>query len=558
MVRLRGLFVYPFVGAASPSLQRRTRNRAVMASIKRKECGGGEEDSDIEILLESGRRKMSHHNRNESEREHDIVEICSSDEDDDGECVISDYRREKPSLGVLLSDGNDLPDVEMEEVLDKENAAGGEDSNQKNTLVRKKSCDGRRGEIEKFSESAHRMTLDDFNTSDAEESDEESYFSYYSSEQSTSMEDILATAVDFPAHIKKNDEKEAVSATSSIKNPAAPNEFSWIIPGKTLTALGNHHSASVLSSPEKREDQWVVRIETYVRCIDCKQVPLKSSGLSSKSGEKRTSQRKEILRCDDAVNEHFSDRRMIRGNDKNEHEASNFEFQETSSQVPLAQSNMTQGVTSECSASNGQDNKDNWNVTCNSRARKDGDKSKSSNCRQGKAQKQTLRRTKHAGSSKPRRKSTRCLKSRLDLRRELMTSIAIAKDKRQSDNVGAGIIAQRRIRKGEVLFDFAAMFCHGDPPANLDWQRADFIMYGEGYFLLIATPTEWMNEALDGQEPNITWRKKYYDRGNFRNSDVDIGHHVLLWKALRDIEVGEELLAAYRSKQTIPQANRSR
>lgn len=123
-------------------------------------------------------------------------------------------------------------------------------------------------------------------------------------------------------------------------------------------------------------------------------------------------------------------------------------------------------------------------------------------------------------------------------RRKFMTSFVVVKGCRQSDSVGAGVIAQRKINAGECFIDPFVKYYAGHPPPTLDCSRGDYIKTREGYLLLNPSMTEWINEPRGDQQENIEFRTQY----------SQYARPLLEWKVLIDVAKGEEILALYNKK----------
>jgi len=144
--------------------------------------------------------------------------------------------------------------------------------------------------------------------------------------------------------------------------------------------------------------------------------------------------------------------------------------------------------------------------------------------------------------SKQRQQPKRSATNDICTRHNLLLSIMVVNDDRQSDPDGVGVIARRNISAREVFYDRNVKYCEGKPPPDIDEWR--YISVGtrttsHGYFRLVNSFTEMINQPMlnKGQVANIQWDTAWYEHESRR---------VLRWKVIHDIAKGEELFAEYR------------
>jgi len=120
------------------------------------------------------------------------------------------------------------------------------------------------------------------------------------------------------------------------------------------------------------------------------------------------------------------------------------------------------------------------------------------------------------------------------LQQQIELNFQYVKDDRQSDSDpdGGGLIAIEPIRKGTQFIDVCSDYFRGKAPPKLLTERGDTIKSADGYFNIRRGKTQWINEARDGNEPNFRFKKDY-------------NHNKIAWQAIRDIQVGEEILVVY-------------
>jgi hypothetical protein len=140
---------------------------------------------------------------------------------------------------------------------------------------------------------------------------------------------------------------------------------------------------------------------------------------------------------------------------------------------------------------------------------------------------------------------TKRIRNRIDERRQFWSSVRVSNGPEQCDLHGAGCVAQVNLPKGTKFIDLLCKYKTGDPPEVKGGDattsnkvlavRGDYIKTPAGYFDIIPSITEWLNEARgDSKEPNLSFVLGY-------RQDVK----VLVWNVLRPIAKGEELLVDY-------------
>eukprot|EP00978_Attheya_sp_CCMP212_P024025 scaffold74772_cov53-Attheya_sp.AAC.2 len=91
--------------------------------------------------------------------------------------------------------------------------------------------------------------------------------------------------------------------------------------------------------------------------------------------------------------------------------------------------------------------------------------------------------------------------------RNILGSFTYTSDSRQSDTDGGGLVATRHITIGTVFIDVSSQYVTGKPPPSLLTERGDVIKSGNDYFDLNKGMTQFINEARDGNLPNIRFKK---------------------------------------------------
>lgn len=136
----------------------------------------------------------------------------------------------------------------------------------------------------------------------------------------------------------------------------------------------------------------------------------------------------------------------------------------------------------------------------------------------------------------------------VDSRRQFWSSVVVTRGCCQSDPHGAGCIAQVHLTKGTTLVDMLCTYHPGAPPEPVDYAsqvitaRGSYVKTKEGYFNLIPSFTEWINEPsiggqmIESKKANIAFASYYKD-----------GTPVLALRIIRDIAIGEELLVLYNT-----------
>ena len=113
---------------------------------------------------------------------------------------------------------------------------------------------------------------------------------------------------------------------------------------------------------------------------------------------------------------------------------------------------------------------------------------------------------------------------------------------KQSDVKGAGVIARRDIKAGEMFCERNANYHPGKPPEEWDADRGEYIKTKEGYIDLRTTMTIYINGAIGEQTPNVGWRTTYEESDGKHTSETKC---ILSWKVLRNIKKEEEILGNY-------------
>jgi len=133
---------------------------------------------------------------------------------------------------------------------------------------------------------------------------------------------------------------------------------------------------------------------------------------------------------------------------------------------------------------------------------------------------------------------TRGLKPSAELR--LFQTFEICSNERQSDRgvLGGGVVAKVAVKKGEIFEDKGPFWLLGTPPSNLDRDRGEYIMYGEGYFIVQGSYTVMLNETRGNKPHNMQFKVfcTDHDGGTVKT---------LGWEFLCNVQVDKEILIQY-------------